>query len=104
MSLQLISDYISAFSLANNPFTAITIRRTPFTIGQARTISIFGSSTILRPQKDQHLLAAILHLLRDHLNHPKKQTLSDPSSTPHPDHYYNGILKGWSHFRKIGVL
>ena len=84
-------------SLANNPFTAITIHRTPFAVRQASSISIFGSSTILHPQKYQHLLAAILHPLRDHLNPPKKQPLSDPSTT-HPDHYYNGSLKGWSQF------
>ena len=92
------------FSLANNLSTAITIRRTPFTVRQARSISIFGSSTILPPQKYQKLLAAILHQLRDYLNPPKKQPLSDPSTTPHPDHYYNSSLKGWSHFWKIRVL
>jgi len=52
----------------------------------------------------QHLLAAILHPVRDHLNPPKKQTLSDLSTTLNPDHYYDGSLKGWSQFRKIGVL
>ena len=81
----------------------MTIRRTPFTFRQARSI-IFGSCTILHPQKYQHLLAAILHPVRDHLNPPIKQPLSDPSTTTHPDHYYNGSLKGWSEFRKIGVL
>ena len=91
-------------SLANNLFTAITIRRTPFTVHQTRSISIFESSTILHPQKYQHLLAAILHLVRDHLTPPKKQPLSDPSTTLHPDHYSNSSLKGWSQFRKIGVL
>jgi len=90
-------------SLASNLFTVITIRRTPFTVLQARSI-IYGSSTILHPQKYQHLLVAILHPLRDHLNSPKKQPLSDPSTTPHPDHYYNGSLKGWSQFGKIRVL
>jgi len=91
-------------SLANNPFIAITIRRTPFTVCQASSIFLFRSSTILHPQKYQHLLAAILHLLRDYLNPPKKQPLSDLSTTTHPDHYYNGRLKGWSHIRKIGVI
>jgi len=90
-------------SLANNLFTAITIQRTPFTVRQARSI-IFRSSTILYRQKYQHLLAAILHPLRDHLNPPKRQPLSDPSTTPHPDHYYNGSLKGWSHFGTISLL
>ena len=90
-------------SLANNLFTAITIRRTPFTVRQAHSI-IFGSSTILHPQKYQHLLPAILYPLRDHLNPPKKHPLCDPSTTPYSDHYYNGSLKGWFHFRKIGVL
>jgi len=33
----------------------------------------------------QHLLKAILHPMRDHLNSPKKQPPSDPSTTPHPN-------------------
>jgi len=71
-------------SLANNPFTAITIRRTRFTVRQARSISIFGSFTILRPQKYQHLLAAILHPLSDHLNPPKNSLflIHQPPPTP----------------------
>jgi len=52
----------------------------------------------------QYLLAAILHPQRNHLNPPKKEPLSDLSTTPHPDRYYNGSLKGWSEFREIGVL
>jgi len=34
------------------------------------------------------------------LNPAKMHVLSDPSTTPHPDHYYNGSLKGWSQFQK----
>jgi len=90
-------------SLAKSLFTAIAIGRTPFTVHQARSI-IFRSSTILHPQKYKHLPVAILHRLRDTLNPPNKQPLSDPSTTPHLDHYYNSSLQGWSHFRKIGVL
>jgi len=74
-------------SLANNLFKAITIRTTAFTVRLGSSVSIFGSSTILHPQKYQPLIAAILLQLRDDLNSTKRLPLSDPSTTSHPDDY-----------------
>ena len=99
---QLISHYVSTF-----PYPITFSQPLPFaelTLPSARPALLFSDLPQSFILKGQHLLAVILHPVRDHLNPPKKQPLSDPSTTLHPDHYYNGSLNGWSQIRKIGVL